>query len=439
MVVSWVTASRVDRPLVRFGPAPGALDALVAAETRTHVDDATGVEVFTHHATLRGLEPGSGYAYRAEHDGAEPVGASFATAPVGRMPFRFTSFGDQGTGEDGGPGSTSTIYGARVVGHVERAQPLFHLLNGDLAYANLAADRVGTWDAFFRNNSRSARFRPWMPALGNHENESGNGEQGFDAYRTRFALPANGSREFAGYWYAFRVGSVAFVSLDADDVVYQDGGSFYVRGYSGGAQVKWLESTLAAARADRDVDWIVVFMHQLAMSSALVNGPDLGVREEFLPVFDRHGVDLVLCGHDHTYERTHACRGVDASSPSLKPAVRGEQLDSVDTTAGAVHLCLGGGGSIDLHHTMVIGRTGHPVVGVIAGPEATDRIPEVCDWSAVRDQDWGYGFASIDVDPGVEPGGVTRLAITYSRTPDDPAAAPAVFDRLVLERRRSDG
>jgi hypothetical protein len=40
-----------------------------------------------------------------------------------------------------------------------------------------------------------------------------------------------------------------------------------------------------------------------ASSSATGNGSDLGLRAEWLPLFDRYQVDLVLSGHDHDYER----------------------------------------------------------------------------------------------------------------------------------------
>ena len=74
---------------------------------------------------------------------------------------------------------------------VERLQPLFHLFNGDLCYANLAEDRVRTWWDFWENNSRSARKRPWMPSPGNHENELGNGPIGYQAYQTYFSRAAS--------------------------------------------------------------------------------------------------------------------------------------------------------------------------------------------------------------------------------------------------------
>ena len=84
-----------------------------------------------------------------------------------------------------------------------------------------------------QNNTRSARFRPWMPAAGNHENEKGNGPIGYGAFQTYFALPPNGEdAESAGLWYAFTVGSVRFVVLQNDDVCLQDGGDTYVSGYS---------------------------------------------------------------------------------------------------------------------------------------------------------------------------------------------------------------
>src|SRR6266545_1458164 len=133
--------------------------------------------------------------------------------------------------------------------------------------------------------------RPWMPAAGNHEQETGNGHTGHAAFQTRFQVPGNGVDGLGGLFYAFTVGSVRFVVLQNDDVCYQWGTNDYVRGYSGGAQKAWLDTTLGAARRDPAVDWVVVCMHQLAMSSGLGNGCDLGIREEFTPLFDRHGVD----------------------------------------------------------------------------------------------------------------------------------------------------
>jgi hypothetical protein len=204
VVVSWVTPTSVVRPVVRFGERDGDFGRTVQAETRTYVDAKSSVEVVTQHATLKGLEPHTRYAYQVLHAGASPQSGSFTTAPEGRAPFRFTSFGDQATPEAGN--GLASIWSSFNPPQVERMKPLFHLLNGDLCYANISPDRPKTWRDFFLDNEVSARFRPWMPAAGNHENELGNGPFGFRAYQTRFALPSNGESDPAlrSMWYTSR-------------------------------------------------------------------------------------------------------------------------------------------------------------------------------------------------------------------------------------------
>jgi hypothetical protein len=55
------------------------------------------------------------------------------------------------------------------------------------------------------------------------------------------------------------------------------------------------------------------------VSSADANGADLGIRQAWGPLFDRHGVDLAVCGHDHDYERSFAVRGAVSGSETLTP------------------------------------------------------------------------------------------------------------------------
>lgn len=435
MTVSWATPGLVRHPRVRLGTATGGPGTTVAARTRSYVDHATGRRVITHHATLPQLTPATAHVYDVLHDGATPVSGTFRTAPTGRAPFRFTSFGDQGVDSPALRGGTP--FSSQVVGHIEAQQPLFNLINGDLAYSDLNSDPGAAWDAWFRMNEPSTRHRPWMPAAGNHENETGNGETGYRSFTTRYALPGNGLGGLEGHFYAFTVGAVRFVVLQNDDVCLQNGGNFYVRGYSGGAQKRWLDTTLAAARADHRIDWVVVVMHQLIMSSAMTgNGSDLGVRAEFAPIFDKHGVDLVLCGHDHDYERSYAVRGVDPASATLTPRVTDTRTDVVDTSKGAVHMVLGGGGSYPLN---VYGGQGAERVGrVITGKAATDVEVELAPWSAVTDSQQAFGFAVFDVDPGTAPGGTTRMKVTAYRSPVVPGGRPTPYDVFTLQRPRSD-
>ncbi len=437
VAVSWAAHEAVARPKLRFSELGCRSQNEVLATERGYTDALTGQTCYTYHVRLESLDPDTRYAYEVLHDGAPPAQGTFRTGPRGRSgPFRFTSFGDQGIPEPVGLGRGPNSQNARyVVDAVESLEPLFHLANGDLAYGNISDQPVATWESYFRNISRSARYRPWMPALGNHENEGGNGPHGFLAYLTRFELPGNGSAEFAGYWYAFTVGSAMVISLSNDDVCLQDGGFSeyrrdhvpgydargidpYLSGYSGGRQRAWLERVLARARACGDIDWIIVCMHQVAMSSAHFNGADLGIRREWLPLFDAYGVDLVMAGHEHHYERTFPVRGTLPGSPLLGPAPQGSEREEMDTTKGTVHVTAGGGGHPATEPSSLRHGPGEGLVitAVGAGDPWRQRrsvlAAEPAVWSAYQGEAGRFGFAACDVAPS-EPGGTTSITVTY--------------------------
>ena len=500
--VSWACPDPAVRPRVLLSGPGGS--RVASAVRRTYTDGLSGDVVYTYHAQLTGLLPDTTYSYAVTADNdtaAAPFSASFRTAPRGRAPFRFTSFGDLATPNP----QWELSYGqaAFAVGAVESFQPLFHLLNGGMCYAGLSpASQPAVWRDFGNNNQSSAAQRAWMPCPGNHEIEFGNGPQGLASYLTRYTLPDNGVPGFRGRWYSFRVGSALFVSLDADDVVFQDAGplvtgpeplvsaagpgtgqipagtSFCIRGYSQGAQTRWLERTLAAARGDTSIDWIIVQLHQDAMSSSAAgSGSDLGIRQAWLPLFDRYQVDLVLCGHDHDYERSFPVRGFDSTAG--RDAVTGAPVQTMpphpvttdpdatvfDTSHGTVHLILGGGGTsapldeygIDAtdgqRQAKVFTRPNPPVPtgepGVFSRPGA-DAL-EDATWSAMRDTATGYGIAVFDVHPGEVPGGMTSIMMRYFHAvgadPVNPctghSGAPTSryteFEIITLVRRRSDG
>ena len=430
-------------------------------------------------------------------NGAPPVPGSVRTAPAGRVPFRFTSFGDLAT-----PNTQWVLsYGqsAYAVKAVESFQPLFHLLNGDLCYADLnPAFQPEVWRDFGNNNQASAAFRPWMPCPGNHEIEFDNGPQGFTSYLTRYLLPDNGVPRFRGHWYSFQVGSALFVSLDADDVVYQDAGplvsgpapltpaagtgnpaitpgtSLYIRGYSAGAQTAWLRRTLAAARADRSVDWIIASMHQDScflvrhrqwLRSRHPRGVAAAVRR--LPgqpgaVRSRPRLRAVLPGPRlRQHGRPEVATGAPVQTRRPHP-VTTTAADRFDTSTGTVHLILGGGGTsapldeygVDtadgLRQAKVFTRPNRPVPGTAAGTwvrAAADAV-EDATWSAMRDPATGYGVAVFDLDPG-EPGGETSITVTYyhaagadpanpnTGTPGAPNPDYTPFETFTLVRPRS--
>jgi hypothetical protein len=491
--ISWASAAQAVNPRVQLRQANTSRS--VHAVQRTYTDGLNGQTVFTYHASLSGLKHNAEYHYSVTADNdrhrARAFGAAFRTAPKGRLPFRWTSYGDLAT-----PNTAWTLSSPQsefAVKAVERFQPLFHLLNGDLCYANLnPTAQPAVWADFGNNVQVSASRRPWMPCPGNHEIEFGNGAQGFNSYLARYTLPQNGT-PFSGLWYRFQVGSVLFISLSADDVIYQDSGAFvagpapllpspstgnppiapgtslYVRGYSEGAQTRWLESTLAAASQDVSIDWIVVQMHQDALSSSKNgNGSDKGIRETWLPLFDRYGVDLVLCGHDHDYERSWPVRGcnkfagrdaasgapVDTLQPKPVATSNPANGGAFDTTHGTIHFILGGGGTnapLDAYgvnpdsgapQAKVITKHNRPLPGKIPGTFAKAGADALEDavWSARRDTGTGYGIGVFDLDPGTR-GGKTSLTISYYHALGADTAATSnyeLFETVVLAKARRD-
>jgi len=461
MVVSWHTLQPVRNPRVVLGRLNGKLEQTIEAKPANYTDAKSGQVVYAYHARLVRLRADSAYLYGALHDGAEPEFGTFRTGPRGRAAFTFTSFGDQGTptlGKKYVPPAGMTIpkppfvndnLGSPAAGDttlgVERLQPLFHLFNGDLCYANLAEDRVRTWWDFWENNSRSARKRPWMPSPGNHENELGNGPIGYQAYQTYFSLPeASGQTEVTrGLWYAFTAGSVRVISIANDDVTYQDAGNSYVRGYSAGAQKAWLEQALAAARRDPAIDWVVVCMHQVAISTAdQFNGADLGIREEWVPLFDQYGVDLVVCGHEHHYERSHPLRGREANA-TLTPIAAGTGTEIIDTSTGTVHMVIGGGGTSVPSNQLFFNPPQCRVITAVGAPDPTTGkrppvyVTEPAPWSAIRNAAHSYGFAAFTVDPGSHRGDFTTIKVTYYDVVG-PGGQLAPFETFTLRRPRSD-
>jgi len=458
--VSWSTPARVSRARLRLGKPSHGHGLEVAAQERTYTEALTGETVWTYHATLDDLRPDTQYIYEVLHDGATPAPGMFRTGPLGRSRgFRFTSFGDQAVPAPVGLGlGPNTPNAGYIVPAVESLDPLFHLFNGDLCYANVSDAPVQTWQSFFINNTRSATNRPWMPSAGNHENEVGNGPQGYLSYQTRFELPDNGSAEFRGNWYAFTVGPIRVISLNNDDVCLQDGAfsafrrdhvptyvsngdNPYINGYSSGAQRAWLEGELARAQQSDDIDWIVVCMHQVAMSSAHFNGADLGIRQQWLPLFEKYGVDLVVAGHEHHFERSFPVRGTLSGSGLLTPAPQSSDPALMDTSNGTVHMIIGGGGhstptpvaGFDMPHDGVLITSVGPGSPQSQHPAITTTEP--APWSAYRDLQTPYGFASFDFVPH-EPGGTTSITVThYGAALGSPTYAP--LDQFVMRKRLS--
>lgn len=115
--------------------------------------------------------------------------------------------------------------------------------------------------------------------LGNHDRMSARWEEQLD----RLGMP--------GPWHAVTRDDALLVGLDSED--------------HDPTQLEWLEKTLANAT----VPWKIVAIHRPPYSSGY-QGSDEDVRAMYVPILERHGVQLVLSGHDHDYQRTKPMDGV---------------------------------------------------------------------------------------------------------------------------------
>ncbi len=350
------------------------LDASFGSVMPLNVQGVPGVTTTYGAAPLTGLAPGTAYTYRVNVDGQVTANATFRTAPAAAGPFTFTAFGDEGT----------TVAAATIVARVAKAQPQVHLVAGDLCYADgsgqgLASDlmKLPQWDKWLRLIEPAAAQVPWMTTVGNHEMEAGFGLQGYDGYLARFARPDTGAVGCPAT-YHFRYGSVAFIQVDSNDVSYEIPHNL---GYSAGAQDAWLASVLSGYRAPGSgVDFIVVAMHHCAYNTSRGHGSEGGVRDRWVALFDQYGVDLVISGHNHSYERTHLMRG----GKKVVSAPRGGTMRS---DKGTTYLTLGGGGA-GLNTAGYY--SGSCVVSTAATPTTHKKISQAANWSAARAAKYSY-------------------------------------------------
>ncbi len=356
------------------------------AEAGLEVQMVRGSPMRYARAALGGLRPGTEYSYRVLLDGVAASTGTFRTAPAGAGDFRFTAFGDQGVGDPS----------RSVLNRLGQLRPTLHLVAGDICYANQQGDggpgdfRPTLWDAWLLQNDPVARSVPFLCTLGNHEMEPGFPTHGYAGVLARVPMPGTSPIASPASW-ALRYGAVGFVGLDSNDVSHELPRN---RGYSGGAQRAWLDSVLDGFRArGSGVEFVVAVLHHSPYSTNEAHASEGGVREQWGPLFDRYGVDLVVAGHNHCYERTLPLRGgkVTAFDP-----------DRVDSTAGTTYVTAGGGGA---NATPTFIQEGKTRVATAEG----QRV-ETIDWS-LPGRTGTRAVLVADVRPGGRPGATSTMIL----------------------------
>jgi acid phosphatase type 7 len=243
-----------------------------------------------HRTRLVGLKPGRRYEYRL-YAGDTPVGGvyAFTAGKLPTEPIQFLVFGDSGDGKKGQ---------YRLAAKMAEQAADFAIHTGDVIYPS-GADRHYDRGFFIPYASLLARMVIW-PALGNHDIVTGDGAP----YFHNFDLPANGPSGLEqGRNYSFDYGSARFVCIDSNM-----GQSVLEHRIA-----PWLEQTLSAGASsgagNAGVTWRFAFFHHPPYSDG-AHGDIASVRRALVPALERARADVVFCGHDHLYQRTHPLRGV---------------------------------------------------------------------------------------------------------------------------------
>ena len=317
VIVKWRTDEATDS-VVRYGPDPDSL-----------TPSASNSDSTTEHAVqLTGLSADVKYFYSVGTSSATLAGGDrdhfVVTAPVPgtAKPTRIWVIGDSGTAN----GNARAVRDA-FLDFTESRDPDLWIMLGDNAYQDGTDTEYQA--AVFETYPQVLRKIVLWPTLGNHDGHEADSATQSGPYYDIFSLPRNG--EAGGVasgteaYYSFDYGNMHFICLDSDETDRS----------ADGAMMTWLAADLAA----NDREWVIVFWHHAPYSKGNYDSDELGrsidLRENAGPILERYGVDLVLTGHSHSYERSYLIDGHYGLSDTFTDAMKKNPGDGSATGDGA--------------------------------------------------------------------------------------------------------
>lgn len=238
-----------------------------------------------HFVTLPSLRPDTRYLYRVTVNGGLLGQGAFQTAkPAGDNRFSFIAFGDSGAGSPAQSALASLM---------EKLDFSFAIIAGDVIYER--GEEREFDPHYFIPYQNLINHLPFFPVAGNHDVWSDQGA----TFLSNFYHPG-GKLHYDFHW-----GDTHFINFDSTNAEKPQ-------------QMAWLERTLASSGAL----WKIVYFHHPVYSSGEYGGYRT-LQDRFVPLFEKHQVDLVITGHDHDYERTCPISGKQCAAGGITYLVTG--------------------------------------------------------------------------------------------------------------------
>lgn len=321
--IRWATDVAVQGK-VCYGLEPNKL-FLTLTETTTTCN---------HSVELTGLEPDKKYYYSVGTEAeVQAIGKDYffvtapsQSAPGQARPIRVWVVGDAGRGND----IAALVRDGYLAFTGTRHTDLWLML-GDNAYEAGTLDEYqrGVFDAY----PEVLRSSVLWTAIGNHDSGSASSLLQTGPYYELFTLPTQGeaggvASETAAY-YSFDYGNIHFICLD----------SYGSERSPEGAMFSWLSRDLAASKKD----WNIAFWHHPPYTKGShdsdIETELVEMRQYALPILENAGVDLVLGGHSHSYERSYLINGHYGVSDSFTPEMIKDGGSGREDESGPYYKC----------------------------------------------------------------------------------------------------
>eukprot|EP01059_Diplonema_ambulator_P001399 TRINITY_DN1116_c0_g2_i2.p2 TRINITY_DN1116_c0_g2~~TRINITY_DN1116_c0_g2_i2.p2 ORF type:complete len:545 (+),score=236.89 TRINITY_DN1116_c0_g2_i2:42-1637(+) len=346
LTVQWTTSSKEGTSTVMWGTEAGSLNQNNTGDVHEYNVQGTW---YSRTAQMTGLEEGTKYYYKV---GDSVNGYSAVFSVWNRktdVPQRHILYGDMGascaftlctactqqsTTCDATTCAKNTSVG--LVSEVDAATMFLHV--GDFAY-DFDSSNGAVGDDFMRNIEQVAARVPYMVSHGNHEDATINLARFIEEFRSQptNAVPptfstANGVGPNTLY-FSWDHGMVHYVSFSTE-LWYGVGDSSVTKD----TFLTWLKADLAAANKNRAAyPWVVMHGHRELYSSSGSSGSgDTTLRAALEDILFDYGVDFMINGHVHDYERSW-------------PTYKGKSTQSNTNPRAPIYVVTGAAGSHELH------------------------------------------------------------------------------------------